>query len=215
MNSETENKAVASTIPAEGVDTSAPAQAAPAMDAPRSGRGGFRGGPRRGGPGGRRGSDRGPRAKPEYDSTTLNIRRVSRTVSGGRRFSFSVAMVAGNRKGMVGVGLGKAGDTALAIDKAFRDAKKNMVKINATKDMSIPHEVSAKYASARVSIRPVKDRGLVAGSSTRTVLELAGLTNMAAKIVSPSKNKLNIARATIMALQGLTLARPTSSKQTK
>ncbi len=114
---------------------------------------------------------------------------------------------------MVGVGLGKAGDTALAIDKAFRDAKKNMVKINVTKEMSIPHEVFEKYASARVSIRPVKDRGLVAGSAARTVLELAGISNVAAKIVSPSKNKLNIARATIEALKTLNLSRPVSSKK--
>jgi small subunit ribosomal protein S5 len=138
----------------------------------------------------------------------LNIRRVARVVSGGRRFAFSVALVAGNRKGLVGVGLGKAGDTALAIDKATRNAKKHMVRINATKDMSIPHEVFAKYSSARVAIRPVKDRGLVAGSACRSVLELAGLTNVAAKIISPSKNKLNIARATVKALENLTLTRP-------
>ncbi len=138
----------------------------------------------------------------------LNIRRVARVVSGGRRFAFSVALVAGDRKGKVGVGLGKAGDTALAIDKATRHAKKNMIKVNTTKEMSIPHESFAKYSSARVTIRPVKDRGLVAGSAARTVLELAGLKNVAAKIVSPSKNKLNIARATIVALQNLTLSRP-------
>lgn len=158
---------------------------------------------------------RAPRSKPEYDSVMLNIRRVARVVSGGRRFAFSVALVAGNRKGMVGVGLGKAGDTALAIDKATRNAKKHMVKINTTKDMSIPHEVFAKYSSARVSVRPVKDRGLVAGSAARTVLELAGLTNVAAKIVSPSKNKLNIARATVEALGNLNLSRPVSSKSAK
>jgi len=232
MNPETENKTVKETAentpkvettnttastpttPTAPVAASIPAPVSTAPDPrpERGGRGG--GGARRGGGGfggGRRSSNRPPRAKPEYDSTMLNIRRVSRTVSGGRRFSFSVAMVAGNKKGMVGVGLGKAGDTALAIDKAFRDAKKNMVKINVTKDMSIPHEVILKYSSARISIRPVKDRGLVAGSSVRTVLELAGLTNVAAKIVSPSKNKLNIARATILALQSLNLSRPTSS----
>lgn len=199
MNTEIKNT---NTVPAA-------APVAPAEGAPREerafgrqgGRGGARG-PRKGGP------ERAPRQKPEYDSVMLNIRRVSRTVSGGRRFSFSVALVAGNRKGLVGVGLGKAGDTALAIDKATRNAKKHMIKVNATKDMSIPHEVFAKYASARVSIRPVKDRGLVAGSATRTVLELAGLTNVAAKIVSPSKNKLNIARATVEALQNLNLTRP-------
>ena len=141
----------------------------------------------------------------------LNIRRVARVVSGGRRFAFSVALVAGDRKGKVGVGLGKAGDTALAIDKATRHAKKNMIRINLTKTMSIPHEVFAKYSSARVAIRPVKDRGLVAGSAVRSVLELAGVKNVAAKIVSPSKNKLNIARATIVALESLNLTRPTKS----
>lgn len=189
------------------VATTAPA-AAPARE------GGFRGGDRRGGAGGarkggssRRGDTRAPRAKPEYDSKTLAIRRVTRVVSGGRRFAFSVALVAGNRKGMVGVGLGKAGDTALAIDKAMRHAKKHMIKINTTKSMSIPHEVYAKYSSARVELRPVKDRGLVAGSAARTVLELAGVTNIAAKIISPSKNQLNIARATIVALQSLNLIR--------
>ncbi len=170
-------------------------------------------GSRGGGRGGRKPDTRAPRAKPEYDSVMLNIRRVARVISGGRRFAFSVAIVAGNRKGLVGVGLGKAGDTALAIDKATRNAKKHMIKVNTTKDMSIPHESFAKYSSARVSIRPVKDRGMVAGSATRTVLELAGIKNVAAKIISPSKNKLNIARATIEALKNLNLTRPTPSKK--
>lgn len=184
--------------------------------APRESRGGDRrggqGGARKGGA--RRGDTRAPRAKPEFDSKTLTIRRVTRVVSGGRRFAFSVALVAGNRKGMVGVGLGKAGDTALAIDKAMRHAKKHMVKINTTKSMSIPHEVYAKYSSGRVELRPVKDRGLVAGSAARTVLELAGITNVAAKIISPSKNQLNIARATVEALKSLNLVR-SSNKSAK
>jgi len=194
-------------------ETTAPVGALPVAQA-AGGRGErpSRGGPRGRGP--RKGQDnRAPRQKPEYDSVMLNIRRVARVVSGGRRFAFSVALVAGDRKGKVGVGLGKAGDTALAIDKATRHAKKNMIKVNTTKDMSIPHEVTAKYSSARVTIRPVKDRGLVAGSAARTVLELAGLTNVAAKILSPSKNKLNIARATIDALGNLDLVRPTKSSK--
>jgi small subunit ribosomal protein S5 len=215
MNAE-ENKNMAA-APAQAA---APASAAPAAQAPAAGprdnrdsrgRGGFGGGGRGGPRGPRKGDSRAPRAKPEFDSVMLNIRRVARTVSGGRRFSFSVAIVAGDRKGKVGVGLGKGGDTALAIDKATRHAKKNMIKVNSTKNMSIPHESFAKYSSARVTIRPVKDRGLVAGSAARTVLDLAGLTNVAAKIVSPSKNKLNIARATIDALKGLNLARPTQT----
>lgn len=233
MNPEKENKieekeisivpGVVIPVPAEiiadeaAVPANAPANAPALAVSPKSARDdrdsrGPRGGGR-GGRGGRKSDSRAPRAKPEYDSVILNIRRVARVVSGGRRFAFSVAIVAGNRKGLVGVGLGKGSDTALAIDKATKHAKKNMIKVNTTKDMSIPHEVSAKYSSARVVLRPVRDRGLVAGSAVRTVLELAGLKNIAAKIVSPSKNKLNIARATIVALQNLTLTRGIGSKK--
>jgi len=188
---------------AEGVVAAVPEVAAEAAGADR-GRRPSRGGGRRGG----KKPERGARAKPEFDNKILAIRRVARVVAGGRRFNFSVALVAGNKKGSVGVGLGKAGDTALAIDKALRDAKKHMIVINTTKDMSIPHESSSKYSSARVTISPSKDRGLVAGSAVRTVLELAGVSNVVGKIVSPSKNKLNIARATIDALKGLDLVKP-------
>jgi len=163
--------------------------------------------PRRGGrdqrPGGRRQSSRAPRAKSEFDQKMITIRRVSRTVAGGRRFSFSVALIIGNKKGKVGVGLGKAGDTTLAIDKAVRDAKKHMITVALTKDSSIAHEVSAKYAASRVALLPVRGRGLVAGSSVRPVLELAGITNTVAKLNSGSKNGLNNARAAIEALKSL------------
>jgi small subunit ribosomal protein S5 len=120
--------------------------------------------------------------------------------AGGRRFNFSVAMVIGNRKGQVGVGLGKAGDTAAAIDKATRSARKNLITIPMTKTNSIPHEVSAKYCSAKLMIMPAPGRGVVAGSSARNIIEFAGLKDISAKIFSGSKNQLNIARATIQAL---------------
>src|SRR3989344_18217 len=102
----------------------------------------------------RRGPRREARVKPEFDQKIVSLRRVTRVMAGGRRFSFSVALVAGNRKGMVGVGQGKATDTPLAIEKAFRDAKKNMISVNTTKEMSIPHDVEAKYAASWVKIRP-------------------------------------------------------------
>jgi small subunit ribosomal protein S5 len=133
----------------------------------------------------------------------ITIRRVSRVVAGGRRFSFSVAIIIGNKKGRVGVGLGKAGDTTLAIDKATRDAKKHMITLSLTKDNSIPHEVSAKFNASRVALMPAKGRGLVAGSSVRPVLELAGISNIVAKVHSGSKNGLNNARAAIEALKTL------------
>lgn len=124
-------------------------------------------------------------------------------MAGGRRFNFSAAIVAGDRKGRVGIGLGKGLDTALAIEKALRDAKKNMIMVRVTKTMSIPHDVQAKASSGIVAIRPAPNRGIVAGSAVKLVLELAGVKDVTAKILSGSKNKLNIARATIKALSQL------------
>ena len=135
---------------------------------------------------------------------TLDVRRVARVVAGGRRFNFSVLVVIGNRKGSVGVGTGKAADTSAAVDKATKNAKKELIKIARTETQSIPHQIEAKYSSAIVVIRPSPNKGLIAGSAVRAVLELAGITNVNAKILSGSKNKLNIARATIAALLSLT-----------
>ncbi len=150
--------------------------------------------PRRGG------SARPERVKPEFDQKILNIRRVTRVTKGGKRLNFSVYMVVGNKKGSVGVGTGKANDTSLAIDKAYRNAKKNIMHLDLTKTMSIKHDVNAKYCSGIVCLIPAKGRGVSAGSALKSVIELAGIKDVTAKIISPSKNKLNIARAAIMAL---------------
>jgi len=140
----------------------------------------------------------------EFDNKIVDIRRVTRVVSGGRRFSFRVSVVIGDRKGKVGVGTGKATDTALAIEKAVRAAKKKLIKPALTKDMSIPYEVESKFSSARVLLKPgPKGHGLVAGGPVRVVLELAGIKNVNAKILSRSKNKLNNAKAAIKALESL------------
>ncbi|MDR3547803.1 MAG: 30S ribosomal protein S5 [Candidatus Pacebacteria bacterium] len=159
------------------------------------------------GRGGRQGSgrprERAPRERSEFDQVTVDVRRVARVMAGGRRFSFSVTVVIGDRKGRVGVGLGKGADTALAIDKAVRSAKKALITIPRTEDGSIKHEVTAKYASSTVTIIPSPGRGLVAGSAMRTVLELVGVTNVVTKILTRTKNKLTIARATIEALKSL------------
>lgn len=150
--------------------------------------------------GGGRGTDR---ARSEFDQKTISLRRVSRVIAGGRRFSFSAAVVAGDKKGRVGVGIGKGADTALALDKAFRDAKKHMIRVAMTDSRSIAHDIEAKYSSAVIALRPAPARGIVAGSSIRTVLEMAGITDITAKIHSRSKNKLNNARAAVQALAGL------------
>ncbi len=149
--------------------------------------------PRRGG--------RPERVRPEFEQKIISIRRVTRVVTGGRRFSFSVAMVIGDKRGKVGVGIGKAGDTQLAIEKAVRDAKKHMITVSMNKEGHLPHDVNVKYASSEVMIIPAPGRGLVAGSSVRTVLEHAGVKDVTAKIFSRSKNKLNNARAAIEALK--------------
>ena len=151
----------------------------------------------------RRPSRRPERVKQEFDNKIISVRRVTRVVSGGRRFSFSIAMVVGDRKGKVGVGIGKAGDTPIAIDKAMRAAKKNIIKVSLTPKNSIAHPVEAKYSSARVSIMPAPNKGVVAGSAVRVVLGLAGVREVSSKIFSRSKNKLNIARAAIKALEKL------------
>jgi small subunit ribosomal protein S5 len=121
-------------------------------------------------------------------------------VAGGRRFSFSVTLVAGDKKGRIGVGVGKATDTTLAINKAFNDAKRNMIKLKMTEKGSIPHDVSAKFNSGKVFLMPNKSRGVVVGSSMRSVIELAGITDVTGRVISGTKNKLNIARATVKAL---------------
>ncbi len=148
----------------------------------------------------RRTSKRPERVKSEFDQKTISVRRVTRVSSGGRRFTFSVAVIIGNRKGKVGVGIAKAGDTSVAIDKAVRNAKKNMIDVKRTKANSIRHGVETKYSSARIMLMPAPGRGVIAGSAVKDVIELAGLNDINAKIFSGSKNKLNIARAAVQAL---------------
>ena len=170
--------------------------------------------PRGGASLGRQGRDRGMRGRgmgrsgrsgderrSEFAQKLIGIRRVARVMAGGRRFNFSVAMVLGDKKGRVGVGVGKAADTALAIEKAMRDAKGSMITVPLTENKSISHNVEAKYCASVVEIRPSPGRGLVAGSSVRTVLELGGITDITAKILSRSKSPINNARAAIEALK--------------
>lgn len=193
-NTEANTQAGAPAIPEASV-----IQERPQFDRPGRGRGGPRGGGDRRGPRGPRRDSGAPRS--EFAQKMLGIRRVARVMAGGRRFNFSVCMVIGDKKGRVGVGLGKANDTQLAIEKATRHAKKNMISLDLTKTNSIKHDIQAKYAASVVDIRPSPGRGLVAGSAVRAVLELAGVTDVTAKILSRSHNSINNARAAIEALK--------------
>ncbi len=165
-----------------------------------------RGGARRNLKGSRKSSRFGSRPKPEFDQKIINISRVTRVVKGGRRLSFRVDMVIGDKKGRVGLGTGKATDTSFAIQKAYQKARKNLMYLKLTKENSLPHEVEAKVTSSVVYIMPNKGRGLVAGSTVRNVLQLAGITDVTAKLLSRSKNKLNNAKAAIKALEAFRMS---------
>jgi small subunit ribosomal protein S5 len=170
--------------------------------------GGFGGGRPGAGKGGRSGSgprrDRPERERPEFEQKMIDLRRVARVVAGGRRFTFRASLVIGDRNGRVGLGIGKGADTTLAIEKAYNQAKKNIIKVPITKHGSIPHETYGKFGSGKIILKPaVAGRGLVAGTSCRTVLDLAGVKNATAKVLSRTKNKLNNARGTMEALMNL------------
>jgi small subunit ribosomal protein S5 len=136
----------------------------------------------------------------DVDQKIIDIRRVTRVVAGGRRMSFAVSMIIGDKTGVVGIGTGKGGDTALAIAKALKEAKKNAIKIKKTNTGSIPMDVAAKYTSSEVMLFPNKGKGLVAGAAVRDILVIAGVRDVTSKVLSGSKNKLNTARAVMKAL---------------
>ncbi len=194
----------------DATQTAAPTDAAaPVAAAERPGRNQGRDNrDRRGAPGARgprRGGNRPERERSEFAQKMIGIRRVARVMAGGRRFNFSVAIVIGDKKGRVGVGVGKAADTQLAIEKATRHAKRHMITLNLTKNRSIKHNVEAKFCASVVEIRPSPGRGLVAGSSVRSVLEMAGVSDVTAKLISRSKNPINNARAAVQALASIAM----------
>lgn len=138
----------------------------------------------------------------EYKEKLLRISRVSKTVKGGRRMSFSVLAAVGNENGKVGIGLGKANGVPEAIRKAVANAKKNMIEVS-LKGGTLPHEQIGKFNATSVLLKPASmGTGVIAGSATRELLELAGVTDVLTKIRG-SKNKNNVARATLDGLKQL------------
>lgn len=143
------------------------------------------------------------RPRDEFETKLLDLARVTRVTGGGKRMSFRAVVVAGDKKGKVGIGIDKGKDVSQAIEKATRRAKRNLINV-VIAELSIPHEVTAKFGPAIILLKPQKKgRGLVAGGAVRTICDLAGIKNISSKILSGSKNKLNNARATIEALKKL------------
>jgi small subunit ribosomal protein S5 len=138
----------------------------------------------------------------ELKERILRINRVSKTTTGGRTISFSVLAAVGDENGKVGIGLGKANGVPDAIRKAIANAKKNMITV-ALKDGTIPHEQIGKFGATNILLKPAtKGTGVIAGSSAREILELVGVHDILTKIRG-SKNKNNVARATIEGLKAL------------
>jgi len=145
---------------------------------------------------------RGKKQEKDYDHSLLHVARVARVVQGGRRFSFRATIAIGDRKGKVGVGVAKGVDVSTAIGKAIHDAKKNLVSFPIFRD-TIPHEISAKFESAKIILKPAKEgKGIVAGGAIRVLADLGGLKNLTAKSLG-SSNKINTARAMLCALKQL------------
>src|SRR6185437_10731464 len=145
---------------------------------------------------------RGREEDSEFEDKVIHINRCAKVVKGGRRFSFAAIVVVGDKKGQVGVGLGKAGEVPEAIKKAGKQAKKNLMKIP-LEGTTIPHEVIGHFGASQVLMKPAPEgTGVIASSSVRAILEVAGIQNILTKSIRRD-NPHNVVRATLEGLRSL------------
>ncbi len=138
----------------------------------------------------------------EYEDKVIHINRCAKVVKGGRRFSFSAIVVVGNKKGQVGIGLGKAGEVPEAIKKAGKKARKNLISVP-LEGTTIPHEIIGHFGASKVLMKPAPEgTGVIASSSVRAILEAAGISNINAKSIRRD-NPHNVVKATMDALKNL------------
>jgi small subunit ribosomal protein S5 len=149
----------------------------------------------------------------EFEEEVLKIDRVTRVVKGGRRLRFRATVAIGDKKGRVGVGIGKASEVVTGIQKAVSQAKANLIKVPITKGDTIPHSVRIKYKAAEMILLPASPgTGVIAGGSLRKVLHLAGVKNLLSKNIG-SRNTLVTAQASIKALKALRPVRESEAKK--
>ncbi len=138
----------------------------------------------------------------EFDKKLVEVRRVAKVVKGGRTLRFSALVVVGNKKGLVGVGIGKSAEVPEAIEKATASAKKHLISVPIV-GTTIPHNVVGKYGSTSVLMLPANEgTGVIAGGSARAVVELAGIRDITTK-THGSNNKINCVKATLEGLKAL------------
>ena len=138
----------------------------------------------------------------EFEEVIVNIGRVTKVVKGGRRFRFTALIVVGNRNGLVGFGFGKSKEVPDAIKRAVDDAFKNIIEVK-RKGSTIPHDIEVKFNASKILLKPASEgTGVIAGGSTRPVIELAGIKDILTKSLG-SNNSANVVRATIKALSML------------
>lgn len=141
-------------------------------------------------------------AKDEFEQRILDVARVTRVMAGGKRMSFRVCVVIGDKKGSVAVAMAKGADVTVAVNKAVNKAKKNLIKVPIVKE-TIPHEVRQKFGAAKLLFKPAsKGKGVIAGGIVRPILDLAGVKNATSKILG-TNNKINNAQCAILALSNL------------
>jgi len=141
------------------------------------------------------------REKPEFDQQIADLARVTRVTKGGKQLSFRATVLIGDRRGRVGYGIAKGKDVQIAVEKSVNQAKKQMINVPLRKE-TIPHRVEAKVKAARVMMKPApKGSGVIAGGAVRTVLEMAGVPNVSAKMTGKTNNKMNNIKAAFAALQ--------------
>lgn len=132
----------------------------------------------------------------EFEDRVIHINRCAKVVKGGRRFSFAAIVVVGDKRGQVGIGLGKANEVPEAIKKAGKQAKKRLIRVSLD-GTSIPHEITGKFGASRVLMKPAPEgTGIIASSSVRAILEVAGLKNVLTKSLR-GDNPHNVVRATV------------------
>ena len=137
----------------------------------------------------------------KYEEKVIYINRVSNVVKGGRKFSFSALVAVGNRKGLVGLGMGKAKEVPDAIKKAVEAATKNIKKVAIVDNRTIPHDIIGVAGASRVMLKPAtKGTGIIAGGPVRDILELAGIHDVLSKSLG-SNTKVNVAKAVMKALE--------------